>query len=75
MIQKTKNERAVNLSVRSKYRSMKSRWRRCNLCTYEFHPRTVFDRYCPTCKEKSELLRFSDCLPELDAAIVERISA
>lgn len=51
------------------------RLRRCNLCADEFHPRTVFDRYCTTCKQKSELLKFSEWLPELDAAITERLSA
>lgn len=53
----------------------KIRWRSCNICADEFQSRTPFDRFCPTCKEECELLRFSDWLPELDAAITERVSA
>ena len=56
-------------------RQTEQRWRRCNLCADEFHPRTVFDRYCSTCKQESELLKFSEWLPELDAALTERLSA
>jgi hypothetical protein len=52
-----------------------SRWRRCNLCADEFRPRTAFDRYCLNCKEESELLKFSEWLPELDAALTEQMSA
>lgn len=60
----------------SKHRyAMRKRSRRCNLCADEFHPRTVFDRYCHTCKKESELLKFSEWLPELDTAITERVSA
>jgi hypothetical protein len=60
----------------SKHRHLEKKpCRRCNLCADEFEPRTVFDRYCQACKEESELLKFSEWLPELDAAITERISA
>jgi hypothetical protein len=52
-----------------------AKWRKCNLCADEFHPRTVFDRYCHTCKEENELFKFSEWLPELDSAITERVSA
>ncbi len=49
--------------------------RSCNLCLEEFAPHTVFDRYCATCKEENELLKFSEWLPEIDRAITERLSA
>lgn len=49
--------------------------RRCNLCSGGFHPGTVFDRYCPTCREQNELLKFSEWLPDLDAAIQEKLIA
>jgi hypothetical protein len=49
--------------------------RRCNICNQKFHPRTVFDRYCSTCKEESDIYRFGEWLPELDEAITEKISA
>jgi hypothetical protein len=49
--------------------------RLCNLCTQEFLTHTLFDRYCEECREKSELLKFSDWLPELDEAIADQISA
>ncbi|MGE4232644.1 MAG: hypothetical protein AB7F43_04870 [Bacteriovoracia bacterium] len=47
----------------------------CNICNDSFKPRTVFDRFCSTCKEESELLKFSCCFPELDETILERIYA
>ncbi len=49
--------------------------RRCNICKDEFKPRTVFDRFCHTCKEESELLKFSSCFPEVDETILERVPA
>lgn len=49
--------------------------RRCNLCGSDFHPRTVFDRFCNTCKEQSELLRFSEWLPDVNEMLMERLSA
>jgi hypothetical protein len=51
------------------------RLRRCNLCSYAFSTRTVFDRYCPSCKNRSELLKFSDWLPELDPSFESKVSA
>lgn len=45
------------------------RKRNCNICSIQFHPKTPFDRYCPTCKEHSELLKFSEWLPELDTDV------
>lgn len=58
-----------------KLRDQRMRPRLCNLCTNEFKLRTVFDRYCVSCKEENELLRFSEWLPEIDAEITERLSA
>jgi hypothetical protein len=49
--------------------------KKCNICANEFHPRTVFDRFCRSCKEESQLLKFSEWLPELDEGLTERISA
>lgn len=71
---KTEGVGPTTPSSRSRRQTMQ-RLRRCNLCADEFHPRTVFDRYCLTCKQESELLKFSEWLPELDAAITERLSA
>lgn len=48
---------------------------RCNLCAEKFRPKSVHDRYCPTCKEEDQLLRFSEYFPELDASLVEKVSA
>lgn len=56
-------------------RRKKTNRRSCNLCSEEFSPRTVFDRYCLTCKKESDLFRFGEWLPELDAALTERLSA
>jgi hypothetical protein len=53
----------------------KGKFRRCNLCEKQFTQRTVFDRYCHTCKAESDLLKFSDWLPELDESVQEEISA
>lgn len=49
--------------------------RKCNLCRQGFAARTVFDRFCPTCKEQSELLKFGDCFPEFEDVIAECASA
>jgi hypothetical protein len=49
--------------------------RRCNLCEKKFTQRTVFDRYCYTCKVESDLLKFSDWLPEVGETAQEKISA
>lgn len=47
----------------------------CNLCSQVFVPRTVFDRFCVTCKEGSELIKFSEWLPESEAAVQQPLSA
>jgi len=49
--------------------------RRCNVCSQLFRPRTPFERYCEVCREDSELLKFSEWLPELDEGFAEQISA
>jgi len=49
--------------------------RHCNLCARKFAPRTVFDRYCSNCKDESELLKFSEWLPEIGDDVQEKISA
>ena len=49
--------------------------RPCNLCQESFTPHTVFDRYCRKCKIESEILKFSEWLPEIDEALTERFSA
>jgi hypothetical protein len=47
--------------------SGEKRIRSCNICSEQFHPKTPFDRYCLDCKQHSELLKFSEWLPELDS--------
>ena len=32
----------------------------CNLCSSKFRRKSVFVRYCDTCRKKSELYRFAD---------------
>jgi hypothetical protein len=49
--------------------------RRCNLCADEFAQRSAFERYCDACRDGNELLRFSEWLPEIDAAIEEKLTA
>jgi hypothetical protein len=49
--------------------------RRCNLCSHDFSPRTIFDRYCTSCKTQSEVLRYSEWLPEFDGGVGERLPA
>ena len=49
--------------------------RPCNLCMRTFDPHTVFDRFCPNCREQNELLKFSDWLPELPEYIQQKIPA
>jgi len=67
--------RSLKAGTENRRKVQRAKNRRCNLCAEEFHPRTVFDRYCVTCKNENELLKFSEWLPELDAAITERLSA
>lgn len=43
--------------------------RRCNLCSEPFQIKTRFERYCHRCRGQSELLKFSDWLPELDPTL------
>ena len=47
--------------------------RKCNVCSRWFRPHTVFERYCSGCKVGSELLKFSEWLPELAGALTERV--
>jgi hypothetical protein len=49
--------------------------RTCNLCSHQFEPRTVFDRFCCSCKHGDELLRFAEWLPELNAEAEELLTA
>lgn len=49
--------------------------RRCNLCSEEFLPKTVFDRFCSGCRQESELLRFCEWLPEIAPELTERLTA
>jgi hypothetical protein len=49
--------------------------RKCNLCAGEFHLRTIFDRFCPLCKERNELLKFGECFPEWEDVIAEKVPA
>ena len=49
--------------------------RHCNLCSRKFTVRTVFDRFCPTCKKDSELLRFYDWLPRPDEVNQDELNA
>ena len=47
----------------------------CNIYMEPFKPRTVFDRYCPICKTGSEMLKFSEWLPEMSPSIQVKLSA
>ena len=49
--------------------------RSCNLCSGRFSPKSAFERYCSTCREKNELLKFSECLPDLELAFQEKLIA
>lgn len=49
--------------------------RNCNICDQHFEPRSHFDRYCSHCKGRSDLLRFSDWLPDLDLVLTHKIEA
>jgi len=49
--------------------------RHCNICNQKFHPHSIFDRYCTTCKEASEIYRFGEWLPELDETLTQKLSA
>ncbi len=55
--------------------SERRKLRLCNICAREFTPQTVFVRYCATCKSESEVLKFSEWLPEVGQVIQEKISA
>ena len=55
--------------------SDRKKTRYCNLCSQSFQMRSLFDRYCPNCKHESELLKFSEWLPEVDPEIQEQIPA
>jgi len=33
----------------------------CNICGFEFKPRSRYERYCENCKNESELYRYADC--------------
>lgn len=66
------SERVWFSPVRS---TRKQKCRRCNLCGEEFYLHTLFDRFCIHCKEKNELLRFSNWLPEVDETLVTRFTA
>jgi hypothetical protein len=49
--------------------SLSGKTRICNLCARNFVPLTAFDRYCPNCKSGSELLKFSEWLPEAEPTV------
>jgi hypothetical protein len=53
----------------------RNKQRVCNICAELFKPRTVFDRYCPNCKTGSEMLKFSEWLPEMSPSVQEKLSA
>jgi hypothetical protein len=63
------------LSVASSTRTVSKKSRKCNLCAEDFLTGSVFDRYCPTCKQESELLKFSEWLPVIDGELSQKISA
>jgi len=58
-------------NLRIEHRTKKCR--SCNLCMETFRPKTVFDRYCAKCKEKKEILKFSDWLPDLAIELTEQL--
>ncbi|MGZ3652740.1 MAG: hypothetical protein ACXVB9_14115 [Bdellovibrionota bacterium] len=49
--------------------------RKCNLCNEAFRARTPFARFCSTCRETNELLRFGNWLPEAGAYVPTKIPA
>ncbi len=49
--------------------------RPCNLCERKFEPRNAFVRFCSACRERDELLRFNEWLPQIEEEIVEKMSA
>lgn len=56
-------------------RKSKLAYRFCNICKDEFKPKTIFDRYCLTCRKESELLKFISSFPEADETILEKVPA
>lgn len=63
------------ISAFKKAHGKQGKVRCCNLCNTQFITRTVFDRYCQTCKEQNELFKFSEWLPDLQDEIAEKIPA
>jgi hypothetical protein len=49
--------------------------RRCNLCTASFRCHGPFERFCRKCRERDELLRFSEWLPEQGTDLPQSLSA
>lgn len=71
-----RNQIGTQRMERTKHQLLnRKKTRVCNLCTEAFTPRTVFDRYCPRCKDGSEVFKFSEWLPELNEVIQENIPA
>ncbi len=51
------------------YRHYLGKTRQCNLCRHEFAMRTVFDRFCGTCKAEKDIFRFAEWMPNLSLAM------
>ncbi len=43
----------------------RERMRPCNLCGEDFLPKSVFSRFCITCKKEEEILKYAEWLPDL----------
>ena len=54
-------------SMKSYGKEKKSR--RCNLCSEHFRPRSCFERFCRSCRERDEQLRYSGWMGELSDQI------
>jgi hypothetical protein len=37
---------------------------KCNICSHEFHPTHMYDRFCSSCRNNSELVHVVEWMPE-----------
>lgn len=68
------NESTFNCFSFRKSKEKCKKSRRCNLCAEHFRPRSHYERYCTSCKEKNDLFRFGNWLPEFDDELMMRFS-
>jgi hypothetical protein len=36
----------------------------CNICEMSFHPHSIFERYCSSCRKSSSVFKISEWLPD-----------